>query len=247
MEQPSPSLDVIAEARRTLDGAQERGLALRLMGGVAILVRCPSAMEPPLARAYNDIDFFGRSKESRALIPLFEDLGYRPEPRFNALHGHRRLLFKTELGEHRDVLLDRFEMCHTLELGDRLEVDPETLPLADLLLTKLQVFEANAKDLTDAIALLVDHAVGSGPDEIDADYIARLCGNDWGLERTITEIAGRVVRHADGIGLATPETVGARMSEILNRIERQPRTRRWKLRARVGERVKWYETPEEVG
>jgi hypothetical protein len=239
--------DVLVEARRVLAESRDRGLVLRLMGGVGILCRCPSAALPPLARDYGDIDFFGRGKDSGALIQMFQDLSYAPEPRFNALHGHRRLLFKTSTDEHRDVLLDRFEMCHTLELGGRLEIDEETLTLADLLLTKLQVVEANAKDLTDAIALLADHAVGEGPDVIDAGYIARLCSNDWGLEKTTTDSAQRVVQHAADMGGSHADVVRQRVAVLLDRVQQEPKTRRWKFRARVGERVRWYELPEEIG
>jgi hypothetical protein len=242
-----PARDVLAEARTILAEAGSRGLVLRLMGGVGILARCPSAARPPLAREYGDIDFVGRSSESAALITLFTDLGYTSERRFNALHGHRRLLFKAADGEHRDVLLDRFEMCHNLDLGDRLELEEEALPLADLLLTKLQVVEANEKDLTDAIALVSDHAVGEGPEVIDAGYIARLCARDWGLYRTITGSADRLAAHADALQYAERDSVRRRLAALVDRIEQEPKSRRWKARARIGERVRWYELPEEVG
>jgi hypothetical protein len=217
------------------------------MGGVGILCRCPSAARPPLEREYHDIDFFGRSKDSHALISLFQDLSYAPEPRFNALHGHRRLLFKTADDQHRDVLLDRFEMCHTLELDGRLELEDETLSLADLLLTKLQIVQANAKDLTDAMALLTDHVVAEDANVIDGGYIARLCASDWGLERTILESAHRVVDHAAAMEFAEADVVRKRVMTLVDRIGQEPKSRRWKLRAKVGDRVKWYELPEEVG
>jgi hypothetical protein len=242
-----PSNDQLTEARAILASAAGRGLTLRLMGGIGILARCPSAARPPLARAYGDIDFFGRSADSSALIALFAELGYTPERRFNSIHGHRRLLFKAADGEHRDVLLDEFEMCHKLDLGDRLELHPESLPLADLLLTKLQVVEANAKDLTDALALLVDHRVGEDPEVIDAGYVARLCAADWGLYRTVTASVDRVATYADQLDLDARDVVRPRLAALTSRIEQEPKTRRWKMRARVGERVRWYELPEEVG
>jgi hypothetical protein len=37
-----------------------------------------------------------------------------------------------------------------------------------------------------------------------------------------------------------------RVAELRDVIERAPKTQRWKLRARVGNRVKWYEEVEEV-
>jgi hypothetical protein len=242
-----PSRDRLTEARGILAEAAGRELVVRLMGGIGILARCASAARAPLAREYGDIDFFGRSGDSAALISMFADLGYTPERRFNSLHGHRRLLFKTDAGEHRDVLLDRFEMCHKLDLEDRLELAAESLPLADLLLMKLQVVEANPKDLTDAIALVADHRVGDDPDVIDAGYIARLCAGDWGLYRTITASAERVAGHADEIGFEERDLVRRRLAALTNRIEQEPKTRRWRMRAKIGERARWYDLPEEVG
>lgn len=246
-DEPHPEL--LTEALRVLEAAESE-VTLRLMGGVAIRLRCPSADSPPLAREYADIDFFGRSAESRRVIELFEECGYASERRFNSLHGHRRLLFKDlERGRHIDVLLDHFEMCHHIDLRSRLGQDEQTLPLADLLLTKLQVVEANLKDVTDALALVVDHPIGEGPSTIDASYIAALCAQDWGLNRTIEISIERLDHDLDPLGLSREQVAQARqrLREIADRIAREPKTLRWKARARVGERVRWYELPEEVG
>jgi hypothetical protein len=243
---PSPELD---EGLRILQAAASR-VVLRLMGGVAIRLKCPSAATRPLERGYGDIDFFGRSKESNQVIQVFEDCGYASERRFNSLHGHRRLLFKDlAAGRRVDVLLDTFEMCHRLELGHRLELDRETLPVADLLLTKLQVVEANQKDLTDVAALILDHPLSDGPEGVDGAYLAGLCAQDWGLNRTVDLSIARMIKRFDSLGLRADEVeLGRRrLAELAARIEREPKTFRWKARARVGERVRWYELPEEVG
>lgn len=245
-EDPHPDL---TQALRIL-AATESGVVLRLMGGVAIRLKCPSAAAPPLAREYGDLDFFGRSSESERLIGLFEECGYTSERRFNALHGHRRLLFKDpERNRRVDVLLDHFQMCHRLDLRPRLMLDRQTLTVADLLLTKLQVVEANHKDVTDAVALVVDHPVGEGPATIDADYIAGLCAQDWGLNRTLELSIKRLEESLEALGLAREQATQARnrLRELADRIEREPKSLRWKARARVGERVRWYELPEEVG
>lgn len=239
----------LAEALRIL-AAAESGVVLRLMGGVAIRLKCPSTASPPLAREYGDVDFFGRSSESERLVSIFEECGYTSERRFNALHGHRRLLFKdADRGRRVDVLLDHFEMCHRLDLRPRLELDAQTLPVADLLLTKLQVVEANHKDITDAVAVLVDHPVGEGPATIDLGYIAGLCAQDWGLNRTLELSILRLEDSLEGLGLAREQATQARngLGELAARIEREPKSLRWKARARVGERLRWYELPEEVG
>lgn len=240
-----PAGDELRKARVLMADARARGIALKLMGGFGILCRCPSAGRPPLARDYQDVDFAGSSRESRQLIELFTEAGYIPERRFNSLHGHRRLLFKEE-GGHVDVLLDHFEMCHKIDLTDRLDLDEESLPLADLLLTKMQVVQVNAKDLTDALALLVDHPVGEGPEVIDAGYIARLCASDWGLQETLSLSCDTLLAYAEDIGLEGRDLVGRRLAALRSRMEQEPKTMRWKARAKIGTRKRWYELPEEV-
>ena len=38
-----------------------------------------------------------------------------------------------------------------------------------------------------------------------------------------------------------------RLDDLRIRVDEEPKSPRWRIRARVGERVKWYEEPEEVG
>lgn len=241
--------DVLGEARRLLDAARAHGVNVRLLGGAAIGLKCPSAARPPLARIYKDLDFVGLSGESRKLQEFFPAQGYSPDRRFNSLNGHRRLLFRDESRSRLlDVLLDRFEMCHRFDLRDRLLLEPDTLSLADVLLTKMQVVEANEKDLVDSLALLIDHPITSNSNVgIDADYVARLCARDWGLYRTLHLNRERVEEAAGRLDPSSRETALTRLLELFERIEHEPKTLAWKVRARVGDRVRWYELPEEVG
>src|SRR6266581_8115981 len=168
------------EAKRVLDEAKERGIILRLFGGVAVKYHCPSATHRSLQRSYPDLDFFGRGKQGREIRKLFLDLGYEPNQRFNALHGATRLIFEDAKNQRVvDIFLDVFRMCHTLHLGERLSLDDSTIPISDLLLTKLQVVEINEKDIRDLIAILRDHEVvdhiSSGEKEaIDSAYVSAL-------------------------------------------------------------------------
>ncbi len=237
--------NLLEQGRVAVEAAASKGIPLRLLGGLGILARCPSAKNPPLARRYGDLDFMGLSRDSRGLIELLEYLGYRPEPRFNSLNGHRRLLFKMEAGRNVDVLLDRFEMCHTIDLRDRIEIDVETLSLADLALTKLQVVEITAKDLTDSVALFADHSVSEGRDAIDSQYIVELCSKDWGLHKTVGINIQRAIEFARQLNLPLGERAGLRLSQLAQLIESEPKHRRWKLRSLIGERSRWYELPEE--
>jgi hypothetical protein len=163
------------ESKRILDEARERRIVLRLFGGVAVKYHCPSATHRALQRSYPDLDFFGRGKQGREIRKLFLDLGYEPNQRFNALHGATRLIFEDAKNQRVvDIFLDIFRMCHTLHLGDRLALDDYTIPISDLLLTKLQVVEINEKDIRDLIAILRDHdvveRVDSGERDVIGDY-----------------------------------------------------------------------------
>jgi hypothetical protein len=240
-----PHSAVEGEARRILALAAGLGLTLRAMGGVAVRMRCPSAARAPLARQYADIDFAGLSRERSALADLFTRAGYEAHAEFNSLHGHHRQFFwHPGLQCEADLFLDTFTMCHALDFRPRLGVDRDTLALADLLLFKLQVVETNEKDYQDALALLVDHPIAA--DGIDGDYLAEFLAADWGWWRTATGVLERVAEYAAQLPEFDDLPAAARnIAELQTRIEREPKSRRWKLRARVGERKRWYELPEE--
>lgn len=244
---PDTPLDALPdEARRMLDRAAAEGVPLRLVGGIAVRFRCPSARVPPLAREYKDVDYIARSGDRERLTRLFEAAGYEPDVEFNALHGLDRLMFWDRARDrHVDVFLDALSMCHRLELADRLTLDDDTVTLADLLLLKLQVVETNERDYLDALALLADHEMG--PSGIDGAYIADLLAGDWGWWRTATMVLDRTERFAgelDGFDGAAAAT--GRIAELRALVEAAPKSRRWKMRARVGDRVRWHEQPEET-
>jgi hypothetical protein len=136
-------------------------------------------------------------------------------------------------------------LCHTLELADRLTLEPRTLPLADLLLAKLQVVELNERDLKDATAILADHDLQD--DGIDAERVVDVLSADWGWWRTATATLERVVDYAGGLdGFAGTARVAERAGALAERVDAAPKSRRWKMRAKIGERKRWYELPEEI-
>ena len=240
------------EAKRVLDEAKERGIILRLFGGVAVKYHCPSATHRSLQRSYPDLDFFGRGKQGREVRKLFTDLGYEPNQRFNALHGATRLIYEDGKSQRVvDIFLDVFRMCHTLHLGDRLTLDDYTIPISDLLLTKLQVVETNEKDIQDLIAILKDHDVveriDSGDREvIDTGYISTLCADDWGLCKTISLTLKKLLTFLPKYELEpeAKQVLEARIDKLLHAIETFPKSLKWKLRDTVGERKRWYDLPE---
>jgi hypothetical protein len=239
--------DVAEEGRRLAVAAREQSLPLRLLGGVAIWCICPSARVPPLRRAYGDADFIGESGERKRITEFMEEQGYESDRMFNALHGASRLNFHDPArGRPIDVLLDRFTMAHELDLRGSVSADGLTIAAADLLMTKLQVVSINDKDVRDLLALLVDHELADG--DIELGRILEATTNDWGLEHTIHRSLATVAELAPGIGLS-PEQLDAargRVTSLGEALHGAPKGRRWKMRARVGERVKWYEEPEEA-
>jgi hypothetical protein len=240
--------DPVAEGIRIVDGAAGAGVPLRLLGGVAVAVLCPSSRRPPLRREYADVDLATKGSARKQAIALLESLGYESNREFNTLHGHRRLLFWDEANRRQvDVFVDEADLCHRIDFRRRLDLPSRTLSLADLTVLKLQVVETNDKDYIDLCAIFADHDLGPGENEVDSAYIASLAAGDWGLWRTMGMVAERTAQFA----LALPafdagERVANRLTLLREELDKVPKTRGWKLRSRIGDRKRWYELPEEV-
>lgn len=249
----APTLeDGPSEAQRLIAAGEAQGVTLRLLGGVAVRLRCPHATHRALTRVYADLDFVAPKKQARALRDLLVGLGYTADRRFNALHGERRLLFFDEPRERQiDIFLSTFEMCHRLPLEKRLNQHALTLSPADLLLTKLQIVQLNAKDLQDILAIILDfapmaHSTRPG-DELDVSAIADLCAQDWGWFTTVNDSLDR--SEAEARTLLTSEEAelaSQRIATIKRQLADTPKSLAWRTRALVGRRVAWYELPEEV-
>jgi hypothetical protein len=242
--------DMVDEALRTAEEAESEDLTLRLLGGVAIRLRAKDGLHPAFEREYADLDWIVPKGKSSEAQRFFDSIGYTPHVRFNAIHGRERLLFFDEENDRQvDVLVGSFRMSHQIPFGDRLALEPVTVPLAELLLTKLQIVQLNEKDVRDALALLHDHPVEeSDGDAINAAQVARLCASDWGLWRTFTANLEALEGHLDRYEL--PEESKGRIAEriegLQERIEQEPKPFGWRMRAKIGDRKRWYELPEEV-
>jgi hypothetical protein len=242
--------DVVAEGRRLLARAEEEAVPLRLLGGVAIRLRAPAGVPQAFDRSYADLDFVTAPGSAAATTRLLRAEGYDPHVAFNALHGNERLLFfDDEHGRQVDVFVGSFRMSHRIPLAGRIELEPGTLPLAELLLTKLQIAELNEKDVRDALVLFHGHDVGDEDgDVLNAARVARLCASDWGLWRTITrnlQSSHHLLGNYD-LAPGERERIAERITALLARIDSEPKSRGWRMRARVGERKRWYDVPEEV-
>ena len=240
--------DVVAEGERLIGRAADEGVPLRLLGGVGMRLRAPGELAPAFRRTYADLDFVTTKKGVGATTGLFRGEGYEAQVAFNALHGGERLLFfDNDHDRQVDVFVGAFSMCHKIPLDGRIEVDPVSIPLAELLLTKLQVVQLNEKDVRDALALLHDHEVGESDGElVNSARVAQLCATDWGLWRTITQNLAACRAFADTYDVPDRPTLDERLDALLGRIEEEPKSRAWRMRAKIGDRKRWYDLPEEV-
>src|SRR3954466_14975360 len=194
-DEPKTLQDPLAEAMRVVDLASERGLLVRLMGGMAIRAHAPD-WPARTRRVEVDLDFATRSRDRGAFYQLLANEGYTPDKRHNALFGGKQAYF-VDAPRNRPVgvLVDSLEMCHRFEFKDRLAASTPTLPLAELLLSKLQVVKINRKDVLDALILLAEHPLGSDDGAQDAGQglgaislpaVVHYTSNDWGWWRTVT-------------------------------------------------------------
>jgi hypothetical protein len=229
------SSDLVREGVALVEAASADDLVLRLLGGAAIVLHASGSTHREIA----DLDAATRHSDSGRLAETLRTRGYEAESRFNALHGNRRLLFHGPHGRL-DIFVDTFEMCHRIDLRPRLLLESPTLTVSDLLLTKLQIVELNAKDAHDVFLLFQHHELRVGPgDHIDIEYFAGLVADDWGLWRTMTRTLGRVAEQEPAI---------AGKAQALEQVlDEAPKSTRFRLRAKVGERKRWYELPEEMG
>jgi hypothetical protein len=242
--------DGVAEAQRLVVEAQQAGLVIRLLGGLAVRLHSPSAGHRALVRDYPDLDFATSEKRADRLEKFFGAQGYDPNKSFNLFNGDRRLLFWDEANQRQiDIFVGQFHMCHSVPLTERLALDTYTLPLAELLLTKMQIVEMNEKDIRDLCALMLDHAVGAHDEEtINLPRVAALCADDWGLWKTVMDSTEKVRGYTADRDLEPDQraTLTGRLDALRRALDEAPKSLRWRMRARIGERLKWYELPEEV-
>jgi hypothetical protein len=243
----TPLADPIAEARRIIELAGSDGLVLRALGGVAVCLQAPDG-NPRLPRRVKDIDLAAAKGASKRAVKLMLRAGYAADEMFNALRGSRRLLFQDPgNGRHLDVFIGEFSMCHDIPMTARLNREPLTVPREELLLSKLQIVELTANDQADIYNLLFHNDVSDDAGGISASFVAALCAGDWGLWRTCQL---NIERGLSGLGDSALEpderaAVAARLERLRARIDAEPKTMKWRIRDRVGDRVRWYAEPEE--
>jgi hypothetical protein len=220
---------------------------------MAVKMHCTRAPHRALTRSYPDIDFVTDKRGALKLESLLAGMGYTPNKTFNTLSGdHRQLYYDIERNRQIDIFIGDFHMCHHIPLAGRLEVEPLTVPLAELFLTKAQIVQLNRKDVLDLLALVLDHDIRPSDQEtINSNVIAALCAKDWGLyttvSMTIQKLRDFMSRgEAELLDDELKAQVNERLSILQSAMDSAPKSTAWKLRARLGTRVPWYDEVEEV-
>jgi hypothetical protein len=238
---------------KILQEAKRRGIVLRLVGGMAFEVHCPKYryLFDDFGREFPDIDVVGCLKQVVEIQKLFLELGFEENKNVMRLFGTQRRIFECPGSNlHVDVILDRLRFCHDMDLRKRLEIDYPTVSLADLFLSKMQIVQINEKDLVDIIILLLEHDIGELESEvINIKYISQLCSGNWGLWKTVTSNLEKTKRLVEKFLKDNPgniKNVKSKINALNKYLQESKKSLRWKLRAKIGERIKWYHEVEEV-
>jgi hypothetical protein len=243
--------EAFGQAVAVVTEANDQGVPLKLLGGQAVRLLCP--LFPHRARVDQDMDFASVSRARKDVMAFLSDRGFVGDQRFNTLHGDRQMFFTTPDGKTSvDVIMDRLNMCHVLEFKDRIDRMPHTLDVTDLLLTKLQIVELNRKDVHDLLHLLSGFEVrgGDDPDTVGLERVGHVVGEDWGWWRTVTGNLDKLVHlgsgeHSDLVPGARRFDPIEQAKHIREFCDACPKSLKWRIRSKVGERVQWYLEPEE--
>ena len=144
----------------------------------------------------------------------------------------------------RDSFFDKLAFCHTINFAGRLELDSPTITLGDLLLEKMQIVEINEKDIKDTLIMLREHEIQESEKEsVNARYIAKLLSDDWGFYHTATTNLDKVKSHLDKFTSLSDEDrqdIRSKVDILLGAIEKEPKSMKWQMRAKIGTRKIWY-------
>jgi hypothetical protein len=243
---------IIDKALKLIESANAKGLCLRILGAVAFRLHCPKyGYLLSKTRAITDIDLMAYSKQVNQIEKHLMENGYEKRPTsIAAVAARRRIFYDKQMGFSLDIFLDRLEMCHDIDFKGRLEVDYPTIPLAEMLLEKLQIVQLNEKDVKDVIVLLREHEVGEGDKEtINTRYIAKLLSDDWGFYHTATMNLNKIKSLLAEYNKLVEDDKGiieSRINCLITAIEKEPKTLRWKMRAKIGTKIQWYRKVEEI-
>ena len=247
-------IDPVEEVKRIIGAAEKVGVTLRAIGGLAIRLHC-HGKHSAHTRDYHDIDVFGLMPQHHEIVSVFEKLGYSSNVEFNLdslSYGRLQFIGRGDIAKV-DVFLDKFKMEHTLDFRSRIRLDDVTIPITDLMLTKLQIGnKLEPKDEKDIVAILEDHDLGYRDDKetVNIDYMANLCSRNWGLFKSVT-ISLQKIRQIIEDNDVSVQCVGMEANELIRKVDEIHRVLiskkkglSWRAANVLGERMKWYQDVE---
>jgi len=275
-----PTKVFIQEAETIVEEAEKKGVILRVMGGLGVAMHCQEFRDFAMKlgrigtgvvkdQEYSDIDFMSYRKHRDRIKDFFSDIGYaKRRATLSSAASERQIYYHPKGWFYVDIFYDQLLVAnHPLDFKGRLELDHPTIPVTDMLLEKIQMWEAfSVKDLKDCLVLLRSHKVEEkgGKEDIDASHIAKLLSEDWGFWYTATtnlKKINRFVSEIDKLGAEAEidpnrfekedrEEIVRKTEALLEKIDREPKSFKWKMRSKVGTTKKWYnhvEREETVG
>ncbi|UCD26117.1 MAG: hypothetical protein JSV75_04200 [Candidatus Bathyarchaeota archaeon] len=269
-----PTEVFLQEAERMVEEVEKKNIVLRIMGGLGVAMHCKEFRDFAMrlgrigtgvvkGQEYSDIDFVSYRKHRNNIRDFFSDMGYaKRRATLSSAASERQIYYHPQGWFYVDVFYDKLLVAnHPVDFRGRLELDCPTIPVTDMLLEKIQMWEAfSPKDLKDCLVLLKAHKVEekSEKESIDASYLAKLFARDWGFWYTATtnlkKIKGFVSEmnklgpeaeiDASRFGKIDREEITEKIEELLERIDREPKSFKWKMRSRVGTTKRWYNPVE---
>jgi len=234
-------------AIQIIDYAESMGVRLRLLGGLAFKRLCPSSIDR-YYRENKDIDLMGRREDSKKIMKVMETLGYKPREVFNKLNMGQRLIYYDMSNRRRvDLFLDEFVMCHKFNFKESILAGTYTLPITQLVMTKLQVVEKTDKEYLDLIAAFRDFDVSEGLGDIQGNEIAELCSKDWGIYTTFMKSLEALRARVETLNSDDRNKVVPRIQKLMAIMSGRSKSLAWKMRARIGEKARWYDLPDTDG
>jgi hypothetical protein len=275
-----PTEVFLRESQEIVEKAKIEGIILRILGGLGIAIHCQEQRDfaQKLGRIgtgvikgqeYSDIDYVSYRSQREKIKEFFDKIGYaKRRATLSTAASERQIYYHPKGWFYVDVFFDKLLVAnHPIDFKGRLELDYPTITVTDMLLEKIQMWEAfSVKDLKDCLLLLKAHDIGekSEKEKIDAAYIAKLLAQDWGFWYTATTNLKKLRKFLAEIDKLGPEVeidpqqiksyeredITKKIEALMEKIDKEPKTFGWKMREKVGTKKKWYnpvERPETVG
>ncbi len=269
--------DPLPEAIALVRGAASAGLGLRLLGGLAVRVLSPGFPPRLRAGQDIDFACLSKGRkdvaanlEKQGCVPdrRFNNLNGDRQMYFNAPSGR-----PVDVMVDRLTMCHTLDLRPSFSRLP-LTVDAVDVLLSKLQIVELN--PKDARDIFHLLgAVPVEGAGGSAPAQgaggsvpaegdggpaapagddavvIDTGRFGKLLGADWGWWRTVTgslaKLPALAAEHPDLLPPDPPFDPLAQAAYLLGLAESAPKGVKWRVRSNIGDRVRWYELPEEVG